>query len=373
MNERYCCWWPAVLLACALAASCDDQTTPPGVDAGPDAGYGEYDAVGVDILLVVDNSMSMGEEQEILGIDLWAFVEELTANVDSVRVGVVSSDMGLSWADNPYMEDDGWPGELPSACGAMGDFGVLQTYDTGKTIELAEGSYDCPELNASWAQTPLDGEPNSDLPGQAACLVNLGTDGCGWEQPLQSAAKAVHRSDQEDFTREDHLLAVIVVSDEDDCSIESNELFAENEIQHPEDGYLAVACGNHPQHLYEAASYLEVYANPKDENPNGVVFAAIVGVPPGEACEGRGAALGNCLDHPDMVLDVVMEGETFFFKPACDRYDGDVQVTKARPGRRFVELAVAFGENGYVYSICNADLGPGLGGIAQMIRDELND
>jgi hypothetical protein len=55
------------------------------------------------------------------------------------------------------------------------------------------------------------------------------------------------------------------------------------------------------------------------------------------------------------------------FRPACTRSVGDVLVTEARPGRRFVSLAQKFGCAGYVYSICNEDWSEAMTEIARLI------
>jgi len=352
-----------------------DSDTDADSDTDSDSDADEYPADGVDLLIVVDNSGSMKDEQELLAQHAFELVGELAAEVDSVRVAVVSTDMGLQWGGNPYENGDGWPGDTPIGCGSVGDNGEFQTYGSGKTITLDDEVYDCPSLAATWAETPLGDPPedNPDLPGQAACLSALGTNGCGWEQQLQAMAVGVNKPSQAAFHSEDHLLAAIVVSDEDDCSIESDQLFAVDEVQHLADGRVNVACGNHMQYLYPAVYFRNQLAAPKGGNPNAVLFAAIVGVPPGEACEGRGDEIPDCWDQADMQLVEVIENDAYFFRPACERWEGETQVTKARPGRRFVETAWAHQENGYVASICNADWSDAVDGIAQMIHDELND
>jgi hypothetical protein len=55
------------------------------------------------------------------------------------------------------------------------------------------------------------------------------------------------------------------------------------------------------------------------------------------------------------------------FVPACERTVDGVDVTTARPGRRYVKLAEKFGRNAYMYSICNADWGPAMESIAEVI------
>lgn len=62
------------------------------------------------------------------------------------------------------------------------------------------------------------------------------------------------------------------------------------------------------------------------------------------------------------------------FAPACQRKNssGQVDVTLARPGRRFVETAEQFGSNGFVHSICNEDWSPALLRTGEAIASKLN-
>jgi hypothetical protein len=375
------------LLLFAALGGCTLQFLPPGeqadggtdidtdTDTDADTDTEESPTSGVDLLIAVDNSGTMQHEQAILAQDIYALVEGLAGDVDEVRVAVLSTDLGLSWGGNPYQTGDGWPGSLPPSCDAAGDEGRFMTYSGSKTIYLDDEEYDCPTLTDQWAETPSGDPPsyNPELPGQAACLTTLGTSGCGWEQPLQSIAVGVNRTDQADFHHEDHLLAVIAVSDEDDCSIEFNGLFGVDEILNSDDNRVHVACGNHPEFLYSAAHFVDQFAAPKDGSPYAVLFAAIVGVPIDDDCQGRGDAITDCLDHPDMQLVEVLENEAYVFEPACDRWEESEQVTRAAPGRRFVELASEYMANGFVYSICNKSWTEAMVGIAEMITEELDD
>jgi hypothetical protein len=76
-----------------------------------------------------------------------------------------------------------------------------------------------------------------------------------------------------------------------------------------------------------------------------------------------------------MKLEVVTyeQGPTQYkhFRPACTREENDIEVTVARPGRRFVEVARSFGANGHVSSICNEDWTPAMIDIAEMIAQVL--
>ncbi len=370
---------------------------------------------GVDMLVVVDNSGSMAEEQEILATAFFPLVNSLVnplpdwgwPSVDDVRIAIVTSDMGLSWGGNPYEEGDGWPGTPP--CTATGDNGVFQTYDSGMTIDIehdviscdstnaqcptgwtcsasdsdeigtcqapgGDGANQlCPDLNSTWSEI-LPNSPNADMAFEVACLADQGTNGCGFEQQLQSAAAALSRSDQDTFVREKRLLTILVVSDEGDCSMEDGPaMFASDEIQ-DESGISKknIACGENPDFLYDVEHYFTTFTGFK-EAPNSVIFASIIGVPTENVCQGTGDTLGDCLDHPDMELNPVVKPgptgtDTWYYEDACTRGT----VTQAKPGRRYVQLAnEEFGKMSYVYSICNADWGPAMAEIARLIASQI--
>jgi len=205
---------------------------------------------------------------------------------------------------------------------------------------------------------------------EVACLADQGTTGCGFEQQLQSAATALSRSDQEAFVREEALLVILVVSDEGDCSMEDGPaMFATDEIQDESSiSEKNIACGENPEFLYDIEHYYTTYTGVKTA-PNSVVFAAIVGVPMVDVCQGTGDTLGDCLDHPDMeLIPVIKENsagtDTWYFENACTRGT----ITQAQPGRRYVKLAnEEFGGMSYIYSICNPDWTPAMEEIARLI------
>jgi len=384
---------------------------------------------GVDMLVMVDNSGSMAPEQRILATAFFPLINSPGNPLpgwefepaDNVRVAGGSSDMGLAWGGNCYTHpNDGWPGSgPPQGCTApCGDNGVFKTYGAGKTVTIqhnvipcAEGggqcpagwacsatgegnigacqapngdgtNQSCPALNANFAETPLnwntpEAEHNPHLAFQVACLSNLGTSGCGFEQQLQSVAVALSRGDQQHFLREEALLAVIMVTDEEDCSIKDKGLFQLPEIQQDQTK-VNIACnvqdGREELYLYSPQHYRDVYQGAAG-GAGKVVFAAIVGVPPdGAACQGKGNEIGQCLDHPSMQMNPYQEpakNNTWFFVPACERSEGTELVTWAVPGRRFVKTAQLFDHMGYVYSICNADWSPAMRDIAKLIAEQM--
>jgi len=393
--------------------------------AGSDAGVGDSDVgsdwyslyEAVDILLVVDNSDSMDEEQTSFGTSQFTLINGLVnplptsglvSGLDDVRVAVVTTDLGLAWGGNPYQTGDGWPGsELPIHCTANGDNGAFQTYGTGKQIKveddviacdssaaqcpsgwtcegiggddegacsapLDDTTVDCPHLNGDWAQTPVTSDvPNPHVATQVACLTSLGTEGCGFEQHLESSARALNRIDQLGFVRDEALLAVILVSDEDDCSIASNSFFASPEIQEMPQLEVNIACGENPEDLYPIDEYRLAFLELKGYKTDAVLFAAIVGVPIGSACQGWGDEIQGCLSHEKMQYDYETVGDPMgnivYYAPACTRVVDEVEVTRAAPARRLVELALEFGSRGYVFSICNDDWSPAMNELAAVI------
>ena len=410
------------LIAVLTLAGCGNGSSPAS-DAGPDADTGDpIPLTAVDLLIAVDDSNGMAQEQFLLSSQLFAFVGALMhplpastyAAVDDIRIAVVTSNMGFS--SDGVNNDEYWPDPdaVPSQCAGFGDDGRFQTSmpsiielpnDTipcdatdaqcpggwtciidgdagvdGAGVCHTDGttSVSCPELeDASWAKTTPDA-PNGGLTAQAACLANQGNSGCGWEQQLASPARALVREDQTDFVRDNAVLAVVLVSEEEDCSMKDGEsMFEEEEVAEPSLQEIGLACGNHPEHLVAPSHFYEVFTGAKP-SPDAVVYAAIVGVPYGEqpgaaACQGPGDQIGDCLDQEAMQLlpEQPGGGDAWWFHPACIAIAGSTEITRADPGRRYVELATDFGANGYVYSICNADWSPAFAVINMMIAEKL--
>ncbi len=221
--------------------------------------------------------------------------------------------------------------------------------------------------------------------GFARGAGQLGTSGCGVKQQLEASVRSLSRNDEQaSFMKYDRLLAVLVVSDEDDCSIEDRGLFETPEWKSglsakpddPTTGLLNTACNmprsNEEDFLFSTDRYWTELVKLKGDRARDVVFAAIVGVPAGDdsPCQGRGNEIGDCLSHEDMQLKVSFQnngdGDFRHFEPVCERMEGEDLVTSARPGRRYVKVAESFGVNGYVHSICNRDWSPVLREIAKI-------
>ena len=369
---------------------------------------------GVDMLVMVDNSGSMAEEQTILATSFYPLVNALANPLptwpyeaaDSLRLAVVTSNMGIS--SNGQINDAYWPGgDAPPGCHDLGDNGEFREIDvatvdvqndvidcaadaaqcppgwTCANIDAETGvgrchtdgstAVDCPALGSVWAESSADA-PNPSFNTQAACLAQQGTTGCGFEQQFQSAATALIRSDQSSFMVGSHLLAVIVVTDEEDCSMEDGKgLFETDEVAIASPNKVNIACGEHPSFLFDPVYYYDAFVNIKG-GPGAVIFAAIAGVPYGDQpgadeCQGLGGDLDAFLEQDAMQLHQVQHDDGgWYYAFACERGNS----TKAYPGRRYVELANEhFGDMSYVYSICNEDWSPAMEEVAGLIGSKI--
>jgi hypothetical protein len=186
----------------------------------------------VDILLVIDNSGSMGEEQAKLAGSIDALAGMLDAATPPVdyRIAVTTTDNGNPWCGATTPE----AGRLrASSCRSRpGEFVfegavVIDAFDEACASICPEGMVDLTiDDGAPWVD--VRHSLGTDNVGGAVgdnlrCMLPQGINGCGFEQPLESIWKAIQRfgdpmEDSFGFHRPGALFAVLIVSDEVDCS-----------------------------------------------------------------------------------------------------------------------------------------------------------
>ncbi|MFH1436122.1 MAG: hypothetical protein ABIJ56_10445 [Pseudomonadota bacterium] len=341
--------------------------------------------LAVDILVVIDNSGSMAEEQQRF---LDAFpalvrnfvdppVEAETGQrahepVRSLHLGVVSTDMGVGGYDiptcgrDPLKGDDGILQSTPRGAGCGASYPRFLSY------EVAAGAD--PDLAAA-EKAILD----------FACIAALGTDGCEWEQPLEAAHEALMSHSlpggvNEGFLRNDSILVVLFLTDEDDCSITETSIFNPEEWRYP----VQLLCYLHPYTLYPVDRYVEAFSalRPAGE---GLVLGLITGVPPGDPdpwykCNGTGDEIDGCFNYDAMNEVVRPDGRALEYSctyPAeCTPPDppeaGDCATT-AFPAKRFVQVAMQLGASAFVESLCSDDYSHAIDSIYGMIRESVRE
>lgn len=159
----------------------------------------------MDILFIVDDSGSMAEEQANLASNFPRFVEILNAYRTSsgsqldYRLGVTTTGKDITTVIT--FDVPGFP-LPPMEIAEMGPSGAL-LQACGMTRKWIEAS-------------------DSDVAGTFSCLAEVGTGGSGVEMPLYMTELAlterVADGSNVGFLREDALLAVVILTDEDDCS-----------------------------------------------------------------------------------------------------------------------------------------------------------
>jgi hypothetical protein len=201
------------------------------------------------------------------------------------------------------------------------------------------------------------------------CLAMLGTNGCGFERPLDAVRKALGENAlpggcNAGFLRDDSLLLVLWVTDENDCSARPEHPELYDPTRNADLGHLGIRCYLHPEMIESVESYVDALRSLRPGRPESILLAMIVGVPPAEPrCTGRGDDIGGCLSVPEMVETINPVQPTELI-PSCSTSMG-----LAFPPERLVELAQRWGHDAYVDSICKEDWQPAIEAITRMIAE----
>lgn len=308
----------------------------------------------VDLLFVVDNSEGMAGKQQALMDAFPALLKALRAapgGQPTLRVGVVSSNLGAG-------------GSRLAECD-QSDRGLLQGARAG-----------CPAQPKGRYLISLDGGTRNNFDGDFAaafgCLAALGTGGCGFEQHLGAAQRALG-SDQplenEGFLRAGAILGLVVLADEDDCSTRAaTDLFEPSTSRYGPQGSFRCAeyghlCGGSPPprtggtfsascrsaegmgKLTPVAEYVSFFKSLKAQ-PERVLVSVVAGPPTPYAVR-------------------VMEGAPQL-APSCTSASGP-----AGPGVRLKEFADGFGARGAFTSVCDGDLSPAMTRLGESIVKQL--
>ena len=216
----------------------------------------------VDLLFVIDNSQSMALGQKNLQDNFPKLIEALRSRkldnlIPNVRIGIISTDLGI--------------GKYTSAgCNATGgDNGKLQNKAQVAGCSPPKNTWIDYTYNAKTKKAitnipgALNVDPNAGIlavKNAFKCIGSIGIDGCGFEQTIEASRRALDpnmnanpgflRNDppgqghcmqnpgktcktsttnscgaNDTCSREDALLAVVFITDEDDCSASNPQLF----------------------------------------------------------------------------------------------------------------------------------------------------
>ncbi len=309
----------------------------------------------IDILFVIDNSGSMAEEQASLADNFQRFMnvlENIEGGLPNVHVGVVSTDVGAG------------PFNI-SGCSGSGDNGTLQSAPNG-SCDPPSGAYISDVDDGAGGRIK---NYTGDLATTFSCIARLGTTGCGFEQPLESMKRALNGSNPTNagFLRPNAFLAVVIISDEDDCSVSDTNMFdtAQNSISDPLGPLSSFRCfefgvkcdpdtprtpgprqdcepRNDSPYMFGVDDYVTFLKSLKDDS-NMIIVAGIIG-------------------NPTPVSVDLDDDQNPELQPSCVSNSGE-----AAPAVRTSVFLDSFPQRNTVSTICNEDLSDALVLIAQLL------
>jgi hypothetical protein len=180
----------------------------------------------MDILFMVDNSASMEAMQTELRTRFPSFVQPFVDLAQSgvytdLHFGVVTSDYGAG--------DAAGGGCSPSPGGDRGRLRALGAAAPAGCVATADAPFIRYKFAPSGDQSNLPGgNTPAALVQQFTCMASVGATGCGFEHQLESVYAALHNSvENAGFLRPDALLAVVLLTNEDDGSAPPTARFYE--------------------------------------------------------------------------------------------------------------------------------------------------
>jgi hypothetical protein len=354
--------WSWGVVAMAALTGCPDRTIdnlPLTTDKVERLHALVDDNSNVDILFVIDNSGSMAEEQAQLEVTFRRFIQVLTTvqgGLPSIHIGVVTSDMGAMG------------GATFDSCRGFGEAGKLRPLPNGQAfIEDLRG--------------PTRGQRVTNYSGTLeaafAGIVKPGTGGCDMEAHLMSMRRALDANElNRGFLRKDAYLAVIIVADEDDCSIRDDGSAGS--------AYFAQAG------LHQVGTSLSCFRSstscdgptdpnqlgprtrcqPNEASPYHASVASMVSFLKSIKAEDH-LIVAGIIGNPDKVSVYAGRMGTLDIEPSC-RYPlpnpapGGPTEQTARPGVRLESFIKSFA-NHLVSTICSDDLTQAVNDIARLI------
>lgn len=335
----------SLLAGLALAVTgCSVGGAPEGVVATCDQQLDLPPGVATDILFVIDDSLSMSEEQEKVAAELENFVSAL-------RDGPIPHDFQVGVVTTGVSVNAGTCGGEPSYRRLEDEAGRLQPVEDGGPRFL---SWDDPGF----------------LPKFQA-LVRQGVQGSGQEMGLEAMrlalSKPLTEGENSGFLRPGARLLVVIVSDEDDCSDPTGTALA---LSTPCD---AQSCSSDDQCGGEGNYCLPTYrSNATSCQPNACeTTAGRAKLEPVDRYveflrgldDGRG--FGRKRDVFLAVIGAVSDDDSHAPERCSSGNDQASGIAV-----RYKDAVDAMGDHGYVDSICAGEYGSSLRAIAELVTAE---
>ncbi len=352
---------PLALMLVPLLAGCPDRTI-----AGVPVVQGTVDVKDipatprrdVDILFLIDDSLSMVEEQASLKANFGRFItvlESIQGGLPNIHISVVTPNLGTSAIDGTKAApvgtcvNNGEGGKMRRTMGGSAFLSDIDDGHGGRTKNYTGTLTDAFNL-----------------------LAAVGANGCGIEQHLEAVKRALDNNPENaGFLRPNAFLAVIVVADEDDCSLAKSTLF-EGNTGDPTYGdrvnfkctHEGIECDTpntdlsvkglrtdcHPKYdstiLTQTDRYVEFLKKLKPD-PRDVIVAGILG--------------------DTGPFEVIKKGDVSVLKQSCT-YNGPAGPQYAYPGIRTRDFLDQFPDRNSHATICNEDLSGAVTQTAELLK-----
>lgn len=331
---------------------------------------GEFFAINptrrIDLLFMIDNSGSMVEEQANLRRNFPAMIKvlsQLPGGLPDLHIGIISSNVGAGNAPLPAVPACNEPGgdrgllQVKAGCGLQSGSRFIKSYQGGTQNNFA-----------------------GQLEDVFSCLADLGNAGCGWEHQLQSVRLALSPAftpANAGFLRADAQLAIIIITDEDDCSAPpDSDLFVDPAFQSYSGSLRCNLVGHVCNGMGIPGTFFDVPLQSCEAREEGrlipirdfvesvkalkpassqIFVSAITGMAP--TPQNARYRLREINLNQRMELDVA---------PICNSPAGS-----AAPALRLESFVKAFGNNATHESICNDDFTPALRRIGEQLAVRL--
>jgi hypothetical protein len=327
----------------------------------------------------------MKEEQDNLARNVPVFISALEAlpeGLPNVHIGVVTSDLGSGRYEAP-------------GCPGQGDRGVFQVPSPSLLGTCKSVPSGANYLSAVGTKQNFAGSISDAF----SCMARVGINGCGFEHQLAAVRRALGGDpegvppENKGFLRKGALLAIVLITDEDDCSApDDTDLFDPSQVYlsdpyGPLDSYRCNEFGHlcngvPPPRLMSANNLTDCHSNENGkliavrdfvtffkslkDNPNDVIVAAITGpatpysvkLTPNQEVVVNNHRTGVFQSEPRIV-------------PSCGSENDPNSNGLAAPGVRMKEFIDGFGDNGTIESICQGDFSPAMAHIGDAIAGRI--
>ncbi len=320
----------------------------------------------LDLLFVIDDSASTNDKQVVFASNLpvmAAALDNFPGGRPNLHIGVVSSTVDIG-VDGFANGGEGCPHPDPT------DDGLLHNTATVEGCSPPDGQF---ITDIGTASGPRVTNYTGSLAETLSCIAQLGSSGCGFEAPLEGMKRALDgsRAENAGFLRPDAYLGIIILTDEDDCSVADPTLFSlppatvgpgdfrcqplnaydcDQPISATTGGTYTNCTVHHGGYLHDPAEYAGFLATLKD--PLQMVVALIAGDPSPTIATGA--------------LTIDGATQALALEPTCNAtINGNPDI--GRPANRLFEFTREFGDQGVFQSVCQSDYSAAITAIGNSV------